>query len=291
MLTMTAIGDAYGAGFEFVKPENCPANDLSQYYTHPKYALMAGAYTDDTQMSIAITEAILSTNNLKSLNDYDFAKSFVEAFHRDQREAYAKGFYQFLLQTKSAVEFMQNIIPKSKRNGAAMRACPIGCVKDVNRMLSLSAIQASTTHNTLEGIISAQAVAFMVNAMLYQNASKKDLPRLLEKQFPTFNWKPEHTGHVDCDGIMTVQAVITALYHNDTTADILKACVDFAGDTDSTASIALGIASVCDEIENNLPQHLFDNLEKDKNGNNTPFGRPYLKQLDDKLTQFVRVQL
>lgn len=289
MLTMIAIGDAYGIGFEFVERRNWPPNDLSGYYSHPKYNLPASHYTDDTQMSMAVAETIL-THNLYNTWDFTFAESFLTVFHRDPRNGYASGFQKFLETTTTAEDFIKNINPKSKRNGAAMRACPLGCIKDQHRVIALAAIQASTTHNTLEGIISAQAVAIMVNEAIYNGASRKDMPRILAERFPDFDFQPNHTGWVECDGLMTVKAVVTALYNHDNTADILKACIDFGGDTDSTAAIAMGIASVCKDITNNLPQHLFDGLEKDKNGNNTHFGRPYLKRLDDYLTAFVKQQ-
>jgi ADP-ribosylglycohydrolase len=61
MLLQLAIGDAYGAGFEYVDVDVVTArNDLSAYVQHPRQGIKPGCYTDDTQMSIAIAEAIIS---------------------------------------------------------------------------------------------------------------------------------------------------------------------------------------------------------------------------------------
>ena len=61
MLLELAIGDAYGAGFEYVDTEMIlPQNNLSAYVKHPRHHIQPGSYTDDTQMSLAIAEAIVS---------------------------------------------------------------------------------------------------------------------------------------------------------------------------------------------------------------------------------------
>lgn len=60
MLIEIAIGDAYGAGFEYVKDEVVRAsNTLQGYIQHPRHGLQAGQYTDDTQMSLALAEALV----------------------------------------------------------------------------------------------------------------------------------------------------------------------------------------------------------------------------------------
>src|SRR5262249_19516511 len=61
MLVEIAIGDAYGAGFEYASERLVrERNDLSAYIQHPKHSLKPGSYTDDTQMSIAVALAIVS---------------------------------------------------------------------------------------------------------------------------------------------------------------------------------------------------------------------------------------
>src|SRR5689334_9471671 len=99
MLLEIAIGDAYGAGFEYnnyVLPE---ANNLQGYIQHPRHkGIRPGMYTDDTQMSLAIAEAILAGDPWTPLN---IARKFVTCFHRDWRDAYARGFQKFLEKTKT----------------------------------------------------------------------------------------------------------------------------------------------------------------------------------------------
>src|SRR5262245_61342793 len=62
VLVELAVGDAYGAGFEYADPEFVAAhNTLQGYVQHPAHpGVRPGAYTDDTQMTLAITELLIS---------------------------------------------------------------------------------------------------------------------------------------------------------------------------------------------------------------------------------------
>jgi len=61
MLVELAVGDAYGAGFEFRNTLYVRAFNRVDRHRRPALALSGGGrYTDDTQMTIAITEAILT---------------------------------------------------------------------------------------------------------------------------------------------------------------------------------------------------------------------------------------
>src|SRR5689334_4178375 len=124
MLLELAIGDAYGAGFEYVNRQLIRQfNDLSGYAQHPRHSIRPGRYTDDTQMTLAIVEAILSGEDWTPLN---LAGRFVEVFKRDPREGYAGSFHAFLRRSYSGEQFLRDIIPDSDKSGAAMRAIPIG---------------------------------------------------------------------------------------------------------------------------------------------------------------------
>src|SRR5262245_49138882 len=107
MLVEIAVGDAYGAGFEYA-PERLvrERNDLSGYVAHPTHALRPGCYTDDTQMSIAVAEAILSGERWTPAL---LARHFVAAFRRDRRQGYARGFYDFLCGVRDEEEFLARI--------------------------------------------------------------------------------------------------------------------------------------------------------------------------------------
>ncbi len=162
MLLELAIGDAYGAGFEYVKSREFirENNNLRGYIEHPRHKQTPGTYTDDTQMSLAIAELIVEES---SWTPETIAAKFVEVFHRDVRKGYAGGFYAFLKKTRSAQDFLENIKPYSDKSGAAMRAGPVGIYPEIKQVIDRSAIQAKLTHNTADGIHTAVATSLMVH--------------------------------------------------------------------------------------------------------------------------------
>lgn len=108
MLLELAIGDAYGAGFEYVNQQLIRQfNDLSKYVKHPRHSIKAGNYTDDAQMTLAIAEAIISGEEWTSEN---LAKRFVDVFKRDPRQGYASGFHAFLRKVEDGTQFLALII-------------------------------------------------------------------------------------------------------------------------------------------------------------------------------------
>jgi ADP-ribosylglycohydrolase len=92
MLIEIAIGDAYGAGFEYANPSPVRPNDLSRYVKHPRHGTDPGCYTEDTQMSLAVAETILEHG--AEATAHQFTEKLVLAFKRDPREGYAARFWE-----------------------------------------------------------------------------------------------------------------------------------------------------------------------------------------------------
>jgi ADP-ribosylglycohydrolase len=280
MLIETAIGDAYGQGFEYIDPDIVRnENDLTHYRKHPKWAVGPGQYTDDTQMSLGTAEAILKIRNGVPATRELFALHFVNAFKRDQREAYAESFYKFLLTVEDEHDFIKRILPDSDRSGGAMRAGPIGVMPNINQVKSLSALQASLTHDTQDGRDAAIAAALMTHYFLYGKGPKRDLGAFLQEHVPTktCDWNSPRLGRVGQKGWQSVCAAVTAITATHSLADCLRTVVGFTGDVDTAGAIAMSAASCSDEMHRNLPKFLFDRLENGK------FGREYLIQLDQML--------
>ncbi len=279
MLLELAIGDAYGAGFEYMKSREFirENNNLQGYIEHPRHKQKPGTYTDDTQMSLAIAELIVED---KSWTPENIAAKFVEVFHRDVRKGYAGGFYAFLKKTRYARDFLENIKPHSDKSGAAMRAGPVGVYPELNRVMDLSTRQAKLTHNTSDGIHAAVAASLMVHYFLYNHGNKEDLPGFLCQHVPG-RWNEPWEGKVGSKGWMSVRAAITSLINNNSLSEILKSSIALGGDTDTVATIALAAASCSKTIKQDLPENLINGLE---NGN---YGKDYLIGMDKKLIKKV----
>ncbi len=278
MLVELAIGDAYGAGFEYVdKKLVLEHNDLSAYFDYPRHDLGNGRYTDDTQMTLAVTEVLLSGQDWTKEN---LAAAFVDCFKRDPRVGYAGRFYQFLVEVKDADDFLARIQPGSDKSGAAMRATTIGAVKEIAQVKEMARLQANITHDTEGGINSAIAAALATHYFIYRLGDKSGLPAFLDKHVPG-DWTREHQGPVGQTGMESVRAAVTAIMRNQSMSDLLKDCIAFTGDVDTVATIALGAASHSLEVAQDLPVHLIVGLE------DGPYGRSYLAAMDRRLAELI----
>lgn len=274
MLLELAVGDAYGAGFEYADRDFVAAhNDLSGYVRHPRHGIIPGHYTDDTQMSLAVAEAILSD---QPWTPQMLADRFVGAFKRDPREGYAQGFYDFLRRVESGAQFLAEIRPDSDKSGAAMRAAPIGVYPTVAEVIERATVQARVTHDTPGGTHAAVAAALMAHYFLYRLGPKGELGRFLERHVPG-EWAAPWRGKVKSKGPMSVHAAATAVVEHDSMSALLRASIGYAGDVDTVAAIALAAGSCSPEIAQDLPDHLLYALE------DGPYGRTYLQGLDARL--------
>ncbi len=298
MLLGIAIGDTFGAGYEFVRNydrDKLQEINIAEYRAHPSpnYKHKKGRYTDDTQMSIAVAELLISGQefNLENLADF-----FVRCYKRDPIVGYAKGFQAFLDSISTKEEFLAKIISTSTRNGAAMRAVPIGVLDDPERVVNYATINASLTHNTPNGRASSVIVSLLSHYQLFERriaTVEEIMPYIhnvdaettsyikkiakMDVLDPELLFGQEHKDKgVPCDGMRTAGAVFYLLSRFTEPKDILRESIRLGGDTDSVASISLGINFMHREVSD-LPQSLYDELT------NHAFGRDYLLELGEKL--------
>jgi ADP-ribosylglycohydrolase len=281
MLLEIAVGDAYGAGMEYVEADfTREHNHLRSYVEHPRHAVTPGAYTDDTQLSLAIAEAIVEG---APWTREEIADRFVGVFRRDPRVGYSQRFYDLLVTLRDGADLLARVDPRSDRSGAAMRAVPIGVFASVDEVVSRATLQAGITHNTPDGISAACAAALASHYFLHRHGPRERLGRFLAAAVPGPGaWDEPWSGRVGAQGWMSVRAAVTAIQQHGSLSEILRASVAFTGDVDTVAAIAMGAASCAEDVEQDLPQALVDALE------DGPYGRCYLQDLDERLTAVYR---
>lgn len=319
MLLRIAQGDAYAMATEYIKlPRDeavlKEALQFEHYVKHPTHALKAGMYTDDTQMSIAVAEVLLSD---EPFTRKKFAQAFIDAFCRDQRDGYSRAFQAILNEAATCPypigHFLKAVIPNSTKNGGCMRAVPIGVLKSVDEVLEVAKVQASVTHNTAEGIWSAQAVALMSHFALHSRDPLNMMGAFLKTALPnsvtTIGVWPKKTHTVTTDtshwnallldgkgwsdkvtnrwypdrgfygvGISTVKACYEVIQGNTNLKDMLEQIIRWGGDTDSVAAIAWGIASTRTGEANGYEDFWEWELEAGRK-----YGVQFLKDLGQKL--------
>jgi len=301
MLLGIAIGDAFGAGYEFLKGGREKVREVfdeTKYRQHPSKSFRhrLGCYTDDTQMSIAVAELLLSS---KEFIHFNLAYKFVECYKRDPAIGYAQGFQKFLDSVSSGSEFLSGIKPNSNKNGAAMRAVPLGLFKNPDDVFNNAMINAELTHNTLEGLMSSVTIALASHYFVHDLGEPPDLLNFImpyincpfSKQLSYFKdvqnmvgldmrvlvGKNHENKGVPCDAVKTAGAVLYILNnYSDNPWQALKQSVLLGGDTDSVASISLGIIASKYGLDN-LPPFLLEDLT------NGEYGKDYLKELGGKL--------
>ncbi len=275
LLLALAIGDAYGAGFEFVPPEEVEKDNTGRRYRRASSnQAKPGRYTDDTQLTLAIAEALIARD---PWTPRALADRFVAVYRRDPRPGYARGFESVLKQCKNGADFLRLIRPTSERNGAAMRSLPLGTLPSVADVKEFARVQARLTHDTPGGIASSQAIGLVAHFGLKQQGNVEDLPEFLLREAPNIDWKTPWRGPVPITGVETVRAVVTQLTRHRSLQGLLRGCVALTGDTDTVACLALGAAACYPEYRRDLAPALVNRLEDGR------YGRRYLLQLNRRL--------
>lgn len=274
-----AVGDAYGAGFEFRNKLYVQMFNNLERYRRPALSISKpGRYTDDTQMTLAVVEALLSG---EPWSPKLLASHFVDTFKRDPRGGYAPRFGRFLRSVDNGDEFLARIRPGSDRSGAAMRAGAVGVLGDISEVLDRTTVQARVTHDTRGGISSAQAAALMVHYFAHRVGPLEGLAAFVSEHVPG-RWEQPWKGRVSMNGIECVRAAITAVPRYRSLAELLSGCVAFSGDVDTVATIALAAASWSVDYKHDLPKALIEGLETGA------YGRAYLEVIDQQLVALVQ---
>lgn len=290
MLVRIAQADAYAMALEYVDAVAHPellarALRFERYLAHPTHhRVAAGSYTDDTQMSVAVAEVLLSCAEPTA---HDFGDAFFRCYARDPRHGYSRGFQALLERVRSADELRAALGARSDKNGAAMRSVPIGLLPDVERVVAIASVQAAVTHDTRGGIDSAVAVALMSHFAHHEGDGFDSMHRFCTRASPAFapfarSWNgpvgvPENDKLGLGVGMCTAWAVSTLLVEETSLLAMMRRLLRWGGDTDSVAAIAWGIASARYPSEQ-LPAFFERDLEVGR-----PYGVEFLRDLGRRL--------
>ncbi|MDI6737213.1 MAG: ADP-ribosylglycohydrolase family protein [Nanoarchaeota archaeon] len=289
MLLGIAIGDAFGAGYE-MQPRYGFTLYMDKYLG--RNSIKPGCYTDDTQMSIAVAE-VLASGSERSM--WSFADSFVKCYSRDKRTGYTSGFTSVLNKCKNGQDLMFKVGGNSEKNGAAMRSVPFGILPKLEDALGAAIQSAIVTHNTKKGLMSAMCIAAASHYFYYNKGEPKDLIGYCIKACMGYDSETDaylkevdkmqgidsntllkgNTG-VPCDAMITTGAVLYIASRFNELKQVMMESVLLGGDTDTTASIAMGLSAIRPGLDT-LSLFMLNDLE------NGAYGRDYLIQLGEKL--------
>jgi ADP-ribosylglycohydrolase len=244
------IGDVIGSVFEW---NNIKTTDFNLFN-------LKCDYTDDTVLTIAVTDCIL--------NKKDFAKTIWEYGRTYRGRGYGGSFRKWLQE--------DNLKPYgSFGNGSAMRASAVGfAYNDIDTVLEVAKQTAEVTHNHPEGIKGAQATATAI-FLARQGKTKQEIKDYITK---TFNYnldftldeiRPTYKFDVTCQDSVP-QAIVAFLESSDFESAI-RLAISIGGDSDTIACITGGIASayykeipteIIDFVVDKLPSEYIEIMNK-----------------------------
>lgn len=242
-----AIGDALGATVEFMTPREIE----SQHGTHSEITgggwlhLKPGTVTDDTTMSLALGEAILTR---KAIDPHAIGEHFDQWMRNkpvDIGNTVRRGILHFRKTGETAVPLNEH----DAGNGACMRTLPIALATlgmEENAVINAVRAQAHVTHNNPVSDAGTFCVVRMVQMALQGTTAAQlrhgPVHKLLEEH-PDFVFRRKRreenpSGYI----VHTLRAVLSAFFDTDTFEDCLVDVVNRGGDADTTGAIAGMIA-------------------------------------------------
>ena len=198
-------------------------------------------FTDDTVMTAAIADAILS--------GHDYGTKLKEWYRLYPERGYGPGFRRWAAHNRVTTRH-------SMGNGSAMRVSPIGfAFGTLEVVLEEAKKSAEPSHNHPEGIKGAQAVASAI-FLARTGSGKAEIKEYVEGAFG-YNLgtsidaiRPRYRFDATCPG--SVPQAITAFLESEGYEDAVRKAISLGGDSDTIACIAGGIA----EAFYGMPEHI-----------------------------------
>jgi ADP-ribosylglycohydrolase len=201
-------------------------------------------YTDDSVLTIAVADCIL--------HNKDFAKTIWDYANRYPGRGYGGNFAHWIANT--------DLKPyNSFGNGSAMRVSAVGfAYNNLNQVLEVAKQSAEVTHNHIEGIKGAQAIAASI-FMARTGNSKQIIKDYISQTFnynlndTVSNIRPGYIFNETCQGSVP-QAIIAFLESSDF-ENALKLAISIGGDSDTIACMTGSIAIA---FYKDIPKEIYD---------------------------------
>ena len=222
------IGDIAGSRFEFVK--GFPKKNFKLFGAD-------SSFTDDSVLTIAIADALLHH------------KSFAEALWTWGKKYPTAGFgHSFKGWLKNDDWTFQN---NSAGNGSGMRISAVGFRgKSLDDIMKMAEEATIPTHNSVEGIKAAQAIATSI-FLARTGKTKAEIKQYVESEFEynldlsveEIRSKSGITGYNQELAKYTTPDAIMAFLNGEDYEDVIRTAITYGNDTDTVACMAGAIAA------------------------------------------------
>lgn len=268
MFIETAIGDAYGAGFEFTNTPEVP-NDLTKYGRHPKGGLDAGQYTDDTMRSIANARVLLGVDQTDWYRPEAYIREYKAIRKEDRRPGWSTRFEAFLDENEGQSSFlMMKNMQRRATNGCIMGIAPLGYLINPRDVLLAALFQTVSTH-AATAVPYAQTIALTSHFLLRGEKSEKAVRLAVERaewhdlsDAMAFLRLLDDEPPVPAMPVETIVAgALWALLSFETQSEALLWSCSRGGDCDSLAAVTMALMSAASDIKSDIPSNLLRDLE------------------------------
>lgn len=242
-----ALGDALGATAEFMTATEIAATyhgGLRHIVGGGWLRLKAGQVTDDTQMALALGDALLAARGWDLRMTADAFVGWMRSRPPDIGHACRRGIRRYMLEGTLAAPPAED----NAGNGAAMRNLPLALATlgDAALLASCSLEQARLTHN--HPLSDAAVLLFaQLTQLLLQGGGIADCRRCAAAAiavYPQFRfdpWPGNTSGYV----VDTVQTVLHAFFRNDSVESCIVDVVNRGGDADTAGALVGQLAGAC----------------------------------------------
>jgi ADP-ribosyl-[dinitrogen reductase] hydrolase len=255
VLLGTAIGDALGVPFEtkLANYEPLIAWDGKAFLGSAHHKLLAGQYSDDTQMSLMVAESLIAN---KGFRPEDLSARYVEWIVSKRARGYGRTTLMAVQNLLLGKSWNESGVAGSYGNGTAMRAAPFGVYfrDNLKELVEVCKVDSAITHVSEEAeagsIAIALATAYIINDdadnlleklwVVLPNSKVKDAVFSLGSLIDSANITPQQALRVigtKGDVRQTVPAALYCYLKFDTYQEGVEASIRAGGDTDTTAAI------------------------------------------------------
>lgn len=247
------LGDIIGSPYEFDR-----GNKTKDFPLFSK----CSTFTDDTVMTVAIADALLSVG--QDAPDERIRQAVIAAM-REYGRRYPHAGYGARFSLWLAEERPQPY--NSFGNGSAMRVSPAAWLYyDIASVRRVARLSAEVSHNHPEGIKGAEATASAI-FLGRTGHGKAEIRRYIKEQFgyalnrTCDEIRPQYRHIESC--METVPEAVTAFLEGDSFEDVLRTAVSLGGDCDTLAAIAGSIAEGFYGVPEDLKRECHNRLPED----------------------------
>jgi ADP-ribosyl-[dinitrogen reductase] hydrolase len=269
-----AVGDALGATVEFMLPREI----RHQYGEHREIIgggwlkLKAGRVTDDTEMALALGNAMISSKGWNARAVADAFVAWLRSKPVDVGNTCRRGIQRYMMDGSLSGPVSE----ADGGNGAAMRMLPVvlATLHDDEAFRQQVLAQAHITHNHPLSDAAVLALGEMTRRLINGGGIRecREVANALLAEYPKFRFEPwpgRASGYI----VDTVQTVLHHFFHSDSFERCVVDTVNCGEDADTTGAIAgmlagalYGASKVPQRWLNRLDPHVVAGIRRQMEG-------------------------